>query len=214
MNGRIAVADKDRRAIFAKNLTCLCDSQRGGIEFIAEELTGIKRPDLWEKENWKLGVQDNRKQTLTSAIRRLERWCKEGVVRFDKRTRQDIVKLKTIFKLSSFEDLWRVDLISDLEKTKRKKELEEKELLWTEEMGMNSKDVRILNKNAIEWSHKVWQIACWYTGKNRHIKAEDLCYLIDDLWELIPEEWRLSLSSKQKHLSQMYEMVRDAKTQQ
>jgi hypothetical protein len=210
----MTVTDKDRRAIFAKNLTYLCGSQRGGIEFIAEELTGIKRLDLWEKENWMLGVQDNRKQILTSAIRRLERWCKEGVVRFDKRTRKDIVKLKTIFKLSSFEDLWRVDLISDLEKTKRKKGIEEQELQWAEEMETHSKDVQILDKNVIDWSHKVWEIACWYAGKKRVHDVEVLGHLIDDLWEDIPKDWRSSSASKQKHLSQMYEMVRDAKTQQ
>jgi hypothetical protein len=196
----MAVTNKDRRAIFAKNLAYLCDSQRGGIEFIAEELTGIKRPDLWEKENWMLGVQDNRKQILTSAIRRLERWCKEGVVRFDKRTRQDIVKLKTIFKLSSFEDLWRGSLINELEKTEkldeeaaRKKSWNEEESAreksWNEDMAMPLNG-SLFGRDENNWAHKVSKISYWYKQQKREKELEGLYSWIHQHWDKLPLEWR------------------------
>jgi hypothetical protein len=180
------VSYEDRRKTFAKNFECLCRYKSGGTWFLAEELTGIKRlrsEDAKKKED----IEEVRE--LTSVRKRLERWCYYGVVRFDRRTRQDLARLKGIFNLRSVEDFWREGLCEELEKTIREEEEEQKKKSWIEEMHTHP-DLKRFYDDADIWSHKVWQIFFWYGEQQMEGVVMELAKLLDDVWEQIPVEWR------------------------
>lgn len=85
--------------------------------------------------------------TLTTAKKRLNRWRKEGVVRFDWRTRQDFTLLKEAFGLQNIEDFWRENLVSELEalRTQKEQAAREKEQAAKEKEWAAADDLQVFH---------------------------------------------------------------------
>ena len=166
----------ERKAIFAKNFKYLCRHLSGGTSFLAEKLLGKSRPTYWD-QGPKVSTDDLLE--LRNVTKRLDRWCVEGVVRFDRRTRQDFTVLKEVFGLQSIEDFWRENLVSELEAVRTQMAQAAKEQDWAAEE--NKTDGRA-------WGMKVWQIYDWHTWQHNP-QPHDLFLLIDKLWRAIPEQY-------------------------
>jgi hypothetical protein len=163
------MGNEDRKAIFARNFSYLCGRQTGGTWFIAEKLLGVSRESLWSQGR---NAAADAIQEVTSAKKRLDRWCAEGVVRFDSRTRQDFATLQEVLGLESIEDLWREDLIDELIAQDRQKRLGD-------------------NSAADCWAEKLWHVCKWYEIDK--LEKGGLLPYIEKLWQTVPAE------AKSKH---------------